>query len=159
MTEKELYKKAIETWGIEAQRMVFHEELAELFCILKGFTKDNLTEELADAIIMTEQMMFNYHVNDDVELNCFAIGEDMSDESIQEELESSYFQLNQTMSHYHRGRANFTCLYGDLRALWGWLMMLGIYNEKTLFEEVMAIRNSKLHRLAEMLGETFEAEA
>lgn len=56
-----LYKKAIETWGIEAQRNMAFEELGELNTILardrRGrATKEEILTELADVTIMCEQM-------------------------------------------------------------------------------------------------------
>lgn len=158
MNKKELYQKAIDTWGIDAQRMVFHEEMGELLCILKGFTEGSLTEELADAIIMTEQMMFNYHIPTDVNLVCFAIHEPMDKDNILRELESNYLQLNQTMSHFHRKRTDILMLFGDLRALWGWLMTLAIYDETIGTDALKETKKAKLHRLADMLGVTYDSE-
>lgn len=56
-----LYKKAIETWGIEAQRNMAFEELGELNTVLardrRGrATKEDILSELADVTIMCEQM-------------------------------------------------------------------------------------------------------
>jgi NTP pyrophosphatase (non-canonical NTP hydrolase) len=56
-----LYKKAIETWGVEAQRNMAFEELGELNTILardrRGrATKEEILTELADVTIMCEQM-------------------------------------------------------------------------------------------------------
>lgn len=56
-----LYKKAIDLWGVEAQRNMAFEELGELNTILardrRGrATKEEILTELADVIIMCEQM-------------------------------------------------------------------------------------------------------
>ena len=59
--KKKLYQKAIDTWGIEAQRNMAFEELGELITVLardrRGrATKEEILTELADATIMCEQM-------------------------------------------------------------------------------------------------------
>ena len=56
-----LYKKAIDLWGVEAQRNMAFEELGELNTILardrRGrATKEEILTELADVTIMCEQM-------------------------------------------------------------------------------------------------------
>ena len=58
-----LYKKAIDVWGIEAQRNMVFEELGELNTVLardrRGrATKEDILTELADVVIMCEQMAF-----------------------------------------------------------------------------------------------------
>lgn len=58
---KKLYKKAIDTWGIEAQRNMAFEELGELNTALardrRGrATKEEIITELADVTIMCEQL-------------------------------------------------------------------------------------------------------
>lgn len=58
-----LYKKAIDTWGIEAQRNMAFEELGELNTALardrRGrVTKEEIITELADVTIMCEQLAF-----------------------------------------------------------------------------------------------------
>jgi len=58
---KELYQKAINLWGVEAQRNMAFEELGELNTILardrRGrATKEEILTELADVTIMCEQM-------------------------------------------------------------------------------------------------------
>ena len=58
----EIYKKAIDLWGIEAQRNMAFEELGELNTILardrRGrATKEEILTELADVTIMCEQMV------------------------------------------------------------------------------------------------------
>ena len=55
-----LYQKAIDTWGIEAQRNMAFEELGELNTALardrRGrVTKEEILTELADVTIMCEQ--------------------------------------------------------------------------------------------------------
>ena len=62
MTEKEIYKQALEKWGPLAQTNIMFEEMAELQKELckNGRGKDNrshIAEEIADVLIMLEQMM------------------------------------------------------------------------------------------------------
>ena len=57
----ELYKKAIDVWGIEAQRNMAFEELGELNTALardrRGrATREEILTELADVTIMCEQL-------------------------------------------------------------------------------------------------------
>ena len=57
----ELYKKAIDLWGVEAQRNMAFEEIGELNTVLardrRGrATKEDILSELADVTIMCEQM-------------------------------------------------------------------------------------------------------
>lgn len=59
----ELYKKAIDLWGIEAQRNMVFEEIGELNTVLardrRGrATKEDIYSELADVTIMCEQMAY-----------------------------------------------------------------------------------------------------
>lgn len=56
-----LYQKAIDVWGIEAQRNMAFEELGELNTVLardrRGrVTKEEIITELADVTIMCEQL-------------------------------------------------------------------------------------------------------
>ena len=58
-----LYQKAIDVWGIEAQRNMAFEELGELNTALardrRGrVTKEEIITELADVTIMCEQLAF-----------------------------------------------------------------------------------------------------
>ena len=58
---KKLYQKAINLWGVEAQRNMAFEELGELNTVLardrRGrATKEEILTELADVTIMCEQM-------------------------------------------------------------------------------------------------------
>lgn len=62
MTEREIYKAAIEKWGPEAQTIMAFEEMAELQKELckNARGKDNrgsIAEEIADVQIMLEQMI------------------------------------------------------------------------------------------------------
>lgn len=57
----ELYNKAIDTWGVEAQRNMAFEEIGELITALaqdrRGrVTKEEIITELADVTIMCEQL-------------------------------------------------------------------------------------------------------
>ena len=62
MTEKQIYVQALKTWGPSAQTNMVFEEMAELQKELckNGRGKDNrdhIAEEIADVLIMLEQMM------------------------------------------------------------------------------------------------------
>lgn len=62
MSEKEIYIQALKTWGPSAQTNMMFEEMAELQKELckNGRGKDNrsdIAEEIADVLIMLEQMM------------------------------------------------------------------------------------------------------
>ena len=68
MCKYEIYRKALEKWGAEAQVMLFFEEIAELSVKICHAGRKNkivfacdLIDELADVEIMLEQMavMFN----------------------------------------------------------------------------------------------------
>jgi NTP pyrophosphatase (non-canonical NTP hydrolase) len=68
---KHIYEKALTKWGIRHQTMVAIEEMSELTKELcKNFrgrkNKDAIAEEIADVIIMLEQLRLMYGVNDDV---------------------------------------------------------------------------------------------
>lgn len=70
--EENLYKKAIEKWGKDAQVMMAIEEMAELMKVLchlqrknKSVTKGEIVEEIVDVEIMIEQMKILF-VDDDV---------------------------------------------------------------------------------------------
>lgn len=61
MKRNELYEKAVEKYGLQAQSLVAIEEMTELSkVILKGFrneiNKEELTDEIADVEIMLEQL-------------------------------------------------------------------------------------------------------
>lgn len=66
-------KRALHTWGEQAQMMMVVEEMSELMKeILKNVNrgKDNLAEiieETADVEIMLEQLKENYQISDKVE--------------------------------------------------------------------------------------------
>lgn len=69
---KDLYKKAIQTWGAQAQTLMFFEEMAELQKELckNARGKDNRAEiagEIADVQIMLEQMMMLHDCADEVQ--------------------------------------------------------------------------------------------
>ena len=61
--ERDLYKKALLKWGTDAQIQMTIEECAELIVVLakanrniNGSTYEEITEELADVLIMIKQM-------------------------------------------------------------------------------------------------------
>lgn len=71
MTNENIYRKAIETYGAYGQTVVAVEELSELqkeLCkaIRNGLEpdKEHLAEEMADVYIMLEQMEMLYDVQD-----------------------------------------------------------------------------------------------
>ena len=53
----ELYKKAIDKWGIEAQRDMAFEEIGELLTVLAQDRRSRVTK-LADVTIMCEQLAY-----------------------------------------------------------------------------------------------------
>lgn len=72
MINKELYDKALKTYGLEKQLIVAIEEMAELqkelTKILRGIGDiDHLAEEVADAEIMLEQIRYFYGLGLSVE--------------------------------------------------------------------------------------------
>lgn len=145
MKEQGLYLKAIETWGIEAQRMVFHEEMAELLEIENCKNPVGFIGELADAVIMTEQMVEFYGI-----VPAFNM-----DSLIGLTLSGSYYATSIAMSHYNRGRCDIDELgkqFNNLHAV----LHLQITTRKLCVDEFIATHKKKLHRLADMLGETYE---
>lgn len=67
-----ILEKAIESWGESLQVDMAIEEMAELTKeLLKqrryGYNQKNIAEELADVIIMIEQMIMLYDMNNEVE--------------------------------------------------------------------------------------------
>ena len=152
MTKNELYKKAIDTFGIYSQTLVFHEEMAEALEILKGISTGNLAEEIADALIMVEQMAFNFGVTIDIDLRPYKI---VNRKKILKELETSYLQVNQLMSHIIRKRATGCLFEHGINCLWAMLMLTAVYAnlEDSKLEE---FKEQKLHRLAGMLGVEYD---
>lgn len=69
MKDKELYKKAIETWGRDLQVVVAIEELSELQkeltkALRSGYRTDGVAEEIADVKIMLEQLEIIFNIED-----------------------------------------------------------------------------------------------
>ncbi len=68
-----ILKRALETWGEQAQMLMVVEEMSELMKeVLKNINrkKDNIAEiieETADVEIMLEQLKENYHIAEKVE--------------------------------------------------------------------------------------------
>lgn len=63
MTNEEIYKKAIETYGVESQIKMAIEEMAELTNALMKLQRGRVTipdvvEEIADVKIMCEQLAY-----------------------------------------------------------------------------------------------------
>lgn len=71
MKRKEIidtYKQAIETYGVRAQKLMAIEEMSELTKeICKDFrgelNRENLIEEMADVLIMLDQMLILYKIS------------------------------------------------------------------------------------------------
>lgn len=62
------YKQAIETYGVRAQKLMAIEEMSELTKeICKDFrgelNRENLIEEMADVLIMLDQMLILYKIS------------------------------------------------------------------------------------------------
>lgn len=62
------YKQAIETYGVRAQKLMAIEEMSELTKeICKDFrgklNREHLIEEMADVLIMLDQMLLMYKVS------------------------------------------------------------------------------------------------
>jgi NTP pyrophosphatase (non-canonical NTP hydrolase) len=65
MTQEEIYKEAIATYGVESQRKMAIEEMSELTNALMKFdrgrnTVEDIVEEIADVIIMMNQLSIIY---------------------------------------------------------------------------------------------------
>lgn len=61
----EIFQATLEKWGEEAQYDQTIEECAELIAALKHFkrgrvTEDHIIDELADVILMSQQLMFMF---------------------------------------------------------------------------------------------------
>lgn len=70
--KKDIYKKALNKWGAEAQTIMVFEEMAELqkeLCkaIRNNYSLDDLAEEIADVEIMLEQMKILFMIEDSVQ--------------------------------------------------------------------------------------------
>lgn len=147
MNTEELYKKAIEKWGYEAQCMVFHEEMAELLEIENCKNADGFVSELADAVIMTEQMMEYYGIQPSFNLNSL-IGLTLS---------GSYYATSIALSHFRRGRCNIDNLSVQLNNLHA-VLFLQTTTRCIQTDSLLLMIHKKLQRLAEMLGVTYENE-
>lgn len=60
-TRKEVYKRAVETFGADMQMVVAMEELSELQkeickCMRGNINLEHMAEEIADVLIMVEQL-------------------------------------------------------------------------------------------------------
>lgn len=65
--DMELFREALDKWGIEAQRTMCIEECAELINALAKETRgrstnDDILTELADVSIMVDQMALHYGI-------------------------------------------------------------------------------------------------
>ena len=70
MLTEEILKLAIETFGAEAQKRQAQEELSELVVALsheiRGRKSQNVAEEIADVLIMMQQLILIYNNGEDV---------------------------------------------------------------------------------------------
>jgi len=76
--ELELYKQALSTWGIGSQLMMAIEEMSELtkeICKYERFQekehnyRENIKEEIADVLIMIEQLKYIFkYTKEDIDL-------------------------------------------------------------------------------------------
>lgn len=72
--ENEIFKKALETYGMQAQITMVFEEMSELQKELCKFLRGkndvetiaNIAEEIADVEIMLDQMKLLFDIDDDV---------------------------------------------------------------------------------------------
>lgn len=67
LINKQVYKRAIEFWGEEAQKSMFYEEFGELLQAMNKYKRDdtdknyyNIREEIADVEIMLNQLKLIY---------------------------------------------------------------------------------------------------
>lgn len=65
MTQEEIYKKAISTYGVESQRRMAIEEMSELTNALMKFdrgrcTIEDIIDEIADVVVMMKQLSIIY---------------------------------------------------------------------------------------------------
>ena len=70
-TRKEVYKRAIETFGADKQMVVALEELSELQkeickCMRGNINMEHMAEEIADVLIMVEQLQQIFLLQDPV---------------------------------------------------------------------------------------------
>ena len=70
--KREIYKKALNKWGAEAQIIMVFEEMAELqkeLCkvLRNNYSLDDLAEEIADVEIMLEQMKILFMIEKSVQ--------------------------------------------------------------------------------------------
>ena len=73
MTKNELYKKAIDTWGIYSQMDMLVEECAELIVAINHHRREKVTllefcSEMADVEIMIEQISTTQNYRKAIEL-------------------------------------------------------------------------------------------
>jgi len=82
MKSEDLYRKAIETWGVQLQLIMVFEECSELIKEICKWERmkdnsnvDNILEEIADVEIMLEQLkyMFDYYQSDKNQLSMFEL--------------------------------------------------------------------------------------
>lgn len=71
MNENEIYKKALDTYGADAQTLMVFEEMSELQKALCKHARGaanrlDIAEEIADVQIVLAQMVMLYHCADEV---------------------------------------------------------------------------------------------
>jgi len=71
MEKEEIYKEAINHWGKELQIGMLMEEVGELFVAVNKFrrgrlsNKNRIAEEIADVMIMLEEISFMFEIDED----------------------------------------------------------------------------------------------
>lgn len=69
VSKEEIYQYAINHWGEELQLGMLSEEIGELFIAINRFRrgritdKDKIAEEIADVVIMLEQLAFMFKID------------------------------------------------------------------------------------------------
>lgn len=73
LSEADIYKKAIDTFGPGAQLGIAQEELAELIVAISKYSRGkpeaiiDIAEEIADVQIMLDQLSIMFHLHEKIE--------------------------------------------------------------------------------------------
>jgi len=154
MTEQELYAEAMAQFGFTAQMRVWNEETAELEEILNKWqeaTPDETLGEIADAIIMTRQLIYFYS-------NTVSYGLAERNNILSKfDISRIINQVRMQISGFHRHRVMLYQLESSLRYLHSELMEYGQRFRKYASEtDIQSTIDKKLHYLADMLGTRYE---
>lgn len=164
LDHKEIFQKAWETYGTEAQMRVLMEECAELCdALITGASEEKLFSEIADVAIMLEQMKYiikDYLSDPDVferieANNVDEFDEEFDDPSIEKSI-SIFLRVIYSINHYNRGKVSSEeiCKFissAELRITCFYANLFDDYSGNTfrIFTEEYA---RKVNRLAERLG-------